>query len=114
MDNGKNTGVNKDNTACYPRPYGRGLLGGGVKKHFDGITQTVSKRKLPLYATVETKAVSRDDGGGWMLEKYNHKLKVMDYKKNKDFLLNNNTEAKEFLENINMSKFCRFFGFFKK
>jgi hypothetical protein len=38
----------------------------------------------------------------------------MDYKKNKDFLLNNNAEAKEFLEDINMSKFRRFFGFLKK
>ncbi len=37
MDNGKNTGINKDNTAskrhafAYPRPNGRGLIGEGVK-----------------------------------------------------------------------------------
>ena len=84
------------------------------KKHFDGITQTVSKRKLPLYATVETKAVSRDDGGGWMLEKYTPTIQIQDYKKNNYVILHNAKEAKEFLENINMSKFRRFFFFFKK
>lgn len=37
MDNAKISGVNNDNgSACHPLSYERGLLGGGVKKHFVG------------------------------------------------------------------------------
>ena len=85
-----------------------------LKNIFDDIKKTIREKRLFIDIDVVSETASRDDSGGWMLEKYNHKLKVMDYKKNKDFFLNNNTEAKEFLENINMSKFRRFFGFLKK
>ena len=85
-----------------------------LKNIFDDIKKTIRKKGLSVDIDIVSETASRDDSGGWMLEKYNHKLKVMDYKKNKDFLLNNNAEAKEFLEDINMSKFRRFFGFLKK
>lgn len=84
-----------------------------LKKCFENINETIKKRNLPLYASVETKTVSRKDGDGWMLEKYAPAIQIQDYKKNNYTVLHNAEKAEEFLENINASIFRRFFGFFK-
>ena len=84
-----------------------------LKKCFENINETVKKRNLSLYVTVETKTVSREDGGGWMIEKYAPAIQVQDYRKNDYIVLHNAKEAEEFLGNINASIFRRFFGFLK-
>ena len=85
-----------------------------LKKCFENINETVKKRNLPLYATIETKTVSRKDGDGWMLEKYAPAIQIQDCRKNAYIVLHNSKEAEEFLKNINASIFRRFFGFLKK
>ena len=84
-----------------------------LKSIFDDIKKTIREKRLSADIDIVTETVSRDDSGGWMLEKYNPKIKIMDYKKNKDFVLNNSAEAKEFLAGLQKkSIFGRLFGLF--
>ena len=91
-------------------------IDGELKIIFDDIKKIIRGKRLSLDIDIVSQAVSRDDSGGWMLEKYNPIIKVMDYGKNKDFLLSDNGKAKEFLEDLKrMSKFAVFFrGIFGK
>ena len=85
-----------------------------LKGIFDDIKKTIRKKGLSVDIDIVSETASRDDSGGWMLEKYTPAIQIQDYKKNNYVILHNAKEAKEFLEDINMSKFRRFFGFFKK
>ena len=85
-----------------------------LKGIFDDIMKTIREKRLSVGIDIVSETASRDDSGGWMLEKYTPTIQIQDYKKNNYVILHNAKEAKEFLEDINMSKFRRFFVFFKK
>ena len=84
-----------------------------LKSIFDDIKKTIREKRLSADIDIVAGTVSRDDSGGWMLEKYSPKIKVMDYKKNRDFVLNNIAEAKEFLAGLQKKSILgRLFGLF--
>lgn len=58
-----------------------------LKKKHDDILDIVASRRLPYIVSAHTALVSRDDSGGWMLEKYSPKIKAYNIKNRKEVML---------------------------
>lgn len=70
-----------------------------LKQIFEDIQSIVTQKRLPYFVSVVSNTVSRDDSGGWMLEKYDIRLKIRNIKKHEEFLMDKN-KAVSFLEKI--------------
>ncbi|MBI5327455.1 MAG: conjugal transfer protein TraF [Deltaproteobacteria bacterium] len=86
-----------------------------LKGIYDQFLQIIGEKKLPYFAEPQSEVVSRDDSGGWMLEKYKTTFKVKGFKRGKNSILDGE-EIGGFLESVkNTGAFKnKIFGFFKK
>lgn len=57
-----------------------------LKRLYEKLLGIVAKRRLSYQVSPVCKAISRDDTGGWMIEKYETKVKVVDLSKQTEFL----------------------------
>lgn len=58
-----------------------------LKEIYEELTELIAKKKLPYKADTISEPSLRDDTAGWMLEKYDLKIKLFDFKKQKTTLL---------------------------
>ena len=73
------------------------------KEIYEELTELIIKKRLPYKADVLSEPYLRDDTAGWMLEKYDLKIKLFDFKKQKTTLLNMQ-EAKNLISDLKKSK----------
>ncbi len=73
-------------------------IDGEMKAAFEEIKETIKIRKLPIGVEVVSKAASRDDSGGWMLERYENIIKTTEYRSGRDVVLSSASAVKEYLE----------------
>ncbi|MBI3755298.1 MAG: conjugal transfer protein TraF [Deltaproteobacteria bacterium] len=66
---------------------------------YDRLLQIIEEKKLSYFVEPQSEVVSRDDSGGWMLEKYKTTFKVKDFKKGKNLILDGE-EIGGFLESV--------------
>ncbi|MHB1600057.1 MAG: hypothetical protein ACYCSB_01440 [bacterium] len=78
-----------------------------LKEIYEELTALIATRKLPYKADIVSKTVSRDDTAGWMLEKYDLKIKLFDFKKQKTTLLYM-YEAKKLISDLSKNFWNKF------
>ena len=78
-----------------------------AKEIYEELTELIVKKRLPYKADIVSETVLRDDTAGWMLEKYDLKIKLFDFKKQKTTLLNMQ-EAKKFAKDKNKKLWNKF------
>lgn len=71
-----------------------------IKRYFDETTVLIRDKRLPYHIEPVATAISRDDSAGWMLERYDIKIKVNDLKKKQELLLDT-TGMKDFVGELN-------------
>ena len=86
-------------------------IDGEMKAAFEEIKETIKIRKLPIGVEFVSKAVSRDDSGGWMLERYENIIKTTEYRSGRDVVLSSASAVKEYLETLKRKS--GIFGFLK-
>ena len=72
------------------------------KEIYEELTELIVKKRLSYKADIISETVLRDDTAGWMLEKYDLKIKLFDFKKQKTTLLNMQ-EAKNLISKLKKS-----------
>lgn len=71
-----------------------------LKEIYEELTELIVKKQLPYKADIISETVSRDDTAGWMLEKYDLKIKLFNFKKQTTTLLYIQ-EAKKLIAELN-------------
>jgi hypothetical protein len=70
-----------------------------LKKAYDRIVNLLNDKRLPFVVEPHTTNVSRDDSHGWMVERYEPRIKVRDLKEHTEVFMNA-SEASEFLKKL--------------
>lgn len=55
-----------------------------LKKAYEDLRDAITERRLPYYIEPVTKLVKREDTGGWMLDRYQPRIRVINAKKGED------------------------------
>jgi hypothetical protein len=81
-----------------------------LKAEYDEILKIAKERKLSIYTTVGKTAISREDGDGWMREKYKIIIRIEDFKSGNTHIFSTAEELSVFKNNLKKSFFRRIFG----
>ncbi|MHB8281947.1 MAG: hypothetical protein ACYDDE_03965 [bacterium] len=81
-----------------------------LKTEYDEILKIAKERKLSVYISVGKTAISREDGDGWMSEKYKAIIRIEDFKTGKVHIISTTEESAAFKNNLKKSFFRRLFG----
>jgi hypothetical protein len=80
-----------------------------LKAEYDDILKIAKERKLSVYTSVGKTAVSREDGDGWMSEKYKTTIRIEDFKSGKVHIVSTAEEVAALKNNLKKSFFRRLF-----
>ncbi len=70
-----------------------------TKRLFDEFSEEIERKELPYSIRVEPETTLREDGPGWMIERYRIWIRVVDYRDHRHFCLNV-TEFERFVEDV--------------